>query len=142
MTGTPVVAPREGERIGPYRLDAPIGDSEDSQLVERFKLIHVLAPFLSENRIKVYSVDSVAGQAWLDQDMPRWVSGGKAFLWTTERDGASGPAARARPWSGPTSATASPVSSTASAGRRSPAGRARVTAGALANPSSIGPAGA
>ena len=44
------------------------GDCEE---VERFKLIHVLAPFLSENRIKVYSVDSVAGQAWLDQDMPR-----------------------------------------------------------------------
>jgi esterase/lipase superfamily enzyme len=44
------------------------GDCEEC---ERFKLIHVLAPFLSENRIKVYSVDSVAGQAWLDQDMPR-----------------------------------------------------------------------
>lgn len=44
------------------------GDSEEC---ERFKLIQVLAPFLSENRIKVYSVDSVAGQAWLDQDMPR-----------------------------------------------------------------------
>jgi len=44
------------------------GDCEEC---ERFKLIHVLAPLLSEKRIKIYSVDSVAGQAWLDQDMPR-----------------------------------------------------------------------
>jgi esterase/lipase superfamily enzyme len=34
-------------------------------------MMHVMAPFLSEGRIKIYSVDSVAGQAWLDQDMPR-----------------------------------------------------------------------
>lgn len=44
------------------------GDAEEC---ERFKLMHVLAPFLSENRIKIYSVDSIAGQAWLDQDIPR-----------------------------------------------------------------------
>jgi esterase/lipase superfamily enzyme len=44
------------------------GDCEEA---ERFKMMHVLAPFLSEKRIKIYSVDSVAGQAWLDQDIPR-----------------------------------------------------------------------
>lgn len=44
------------------------GDCEEA---ERFKLMHVMAPFLSEKRIKIYSVDSIAGQAWLDSDMPR-----------------------------------------------------------------------
>ena len=38
------------------------GDYEE---VERFKLIHVLEPLLSAGRIKVYSVDSVAGKTWL-----------------------------------------------------------------------------
>lgn len=38
------------------------GDFEE---VERFKLIHVLAPLLDAGRIKVYSIDSVAGKAWL-----------------------------------------------------------------------------
>ena len=44
------------------------GDCEEA---ERFKMMHVLAPFLQEGRIKVYSVDSVAGQSWLDSDVPR-----------------------------------------------------------------------
>ncbi|MCY2961007.1 MAG: alpha/beta hydrolase-fold protein [Planctomycetota bacterium] len=44
------------------------GDCEET---ERFKMIHVLAPLLSEGRIKVYSVDSVGGQAMLDNDLPR-----------------------------------------------------------------------
>jgi esterase/lipase superfamily enzyme len=44
------------------------GDCEEC---ERFKLIHVLAPLLSEKRIKVYSVDSVGGQAMLDSEVPR-----------------------------------------------------------------------
>jgi esterase/lipase superfamily enzyme len=38
------------------------GDFEE---VERFKLIHVLTPLLAAGRIKVYSVDSVAGKTWL-----------------------------------------------------------------------------
>jgi esterase/lipase superfamily enzyme len=38
------------------------GDYEE---VERFKLIQVLAPLLDAGRIKVYSVDSVAGKTWL-----------------------------------------------------------------------------
>jgi esterase/lipase superfamily enzyme len=44
------------------------GDCEET---ERFKMIHVLAPLLTEGRIKVYSVDSVGGQAMLDNELPR-----------------------------------------------------------------------
>lgn len=44
------------------------GDCEEC---ERFQMIKALEPFLAEGRIKVYSVDSVAGQAWLDPDLPR-----------------------------------------------------------------------
>ena len=40
------------------------GDAEE---VERFKLIHVLEPLLGAGRIKVYSVDSIAGQ---EGDLP------------------------------------------------------------------------
>jgi esterase/lipase superfamily enzyme len=38
------------------------GDYEE---VERFKLIHALAGLIDPGRIKVYSVDSVAGKTWL-----------------------------------------------------------------------------
>ncbi|MDH3533427.1 MAG: alpha/beta hydrolase-fold protein [Gammaproteobacteria bacterium] len=38
------------------------GDAEE---VERFHLIGALSPLLDAGRIKVYSVDSVAGQAWI-----------------------------------------------------------------------------
>ena len=38
------------------------GDYEE---VERFKLIHVLTPLIEAGRIKIYSVDSVAGKTWL-----------------------------------------------------------------------------
>ena len=38
------------------------GDYEE---VERFKLIHVLEPLIDAGRIKIYSVDSVAGKTWL-----------------------------------------------------------------------------
>ena len=38
------------------------GDAEEC---ERFQLIHSLEPLLSDGRIKVYSVDSVAGSAWI-----------------------------------------------------------------------------
>jgi esterase/lipase superfamily enzyme len=39
------------------------GDYEE---VERFKLIHVLGPLLDAGRVKVYSVDSVAGKTWIE----------------------------------------------------------------------------
>jgi len=41
------------------------GDAEEC---ERFLMIDTLAPFLEEGRIKLYSVDSVAGQAWLKEN--------------------------------------------------------------------------
>ncbi|MGF1508570.1 MAG: esterase family protein [Myxococcota bacterium] len=37
------------------------GDAEE---IERFQMIRALIPLLTEGRIKVYSVDSVAGRAW------------------------------------------------------------------------------
>lgn len=48
------------------------GDAEEC---ERFLMLDVLAPLLEAGRIKVYSVDSVAGQAWIDRDVPRDVAG-------------------------------------------------------------------
>lgn len=38
------------------------GDAEE---VERFHLIRVLEPLIADGRIKVYSVDSIAGRAWI-----------------------------------------------------------------------------
>ena len=43
------------------------GDAEE---VERFHLIAALGELLEAGRIKVYSADSVAGRAWLDQGLP------------------------------------------------------------------------
>lgn len=43
----------------------------DSQEVERFQMIDALGGLLASGRIKVYSVDSVAGRSWLKQDDPR-----------------------------------------------------------------------
>jgi esterase/lipase superfamily enzyme len=44
------------------------GDAEE---VERFQLIDALRGLLAAGRIKVYSVDSVSGRSWLEQDDPR-----------------------------------------------------------------------
>lgn len=41
------------------------GDAEE---IERFHLITALSPLLAAGRIKVYSVDSVAGQAWFNRE--------------------------------------------------------------------------
>ena len=41
------------------------GDAEE---VERWLMIKTLAPLLGEGRIKVYSCDSVAGQAWFSKE--------------------------------------------------------------------------
>ncbi len=41
------------------------GDCEE---IERFHMITVLAPLLEAKRIKAYSVDSIAGKAWLKKD--------------------------------------------------------------------------
>lgn len=42
------------------------GDAEEC---ERFLMLKVLAPLLEAGRIKVYSVDSVSGQAWISRDV-------------------------------------------------------------------------
>lgn len=44
------------------------GDAEE---VERHGLIDALGPLLGAGRIKVYSLDSVAGRSWLRKDDPR-----------------------------------------------------------------------
>ncbi len=44
------------------------GDAEEA---ERFGLISALEPLLVASRIKVYSVNSIAGQSWTRQDDPR-----------------------------------------------------------------------
>lgn len=41
------------------------GDCEE---VERFWMMKVLAPLLDAGRLKVYSVDSISGKAWIDRD--------------------------------------------------------------------------
>lgn len=41
------------------------GDAEE---IERFQMIHMLAPLLKAGRIKVYSIDSVAGRAWFARE--------------------------------------------------------------------------
>ena len=41
------------------------GDAEE---VERFFLIKILAPFIHDGRLKVYSVESVNGRTWLTHD--------------------------------------------------------------------------
>ncbi len=44
------------------------GDAEE---VERFLMIEALGGLLADGRIKVYSVDSIAGRSWLDENDPR-----------------------------------------------------------------------
>lgn len=43
------------------------GDAEE---IERFKMIQVLEPLLAAGRIKVYSIDSIAGRVWVSGDHP------------------------------------------------------------------------
>ena len=41
------------------------GDAEE---VERFHLVRMLEPLIDEGRIKVYSIDSIAGRTWISGD--------------------------------------------------------------------------
>ncbi len=43
------------------------GDAEE---IERFLMIQVLAPLLEAGRVKIYSVDSIAGAAWISKRHP------------------------------------------------------------------------
>lgn len=47
------------------------GDAEET---ERFLMLDALAPLLAAGRIKVYSVDSIAGRAWVEKRGPRHCS--------------------------------------------------------------------
>ncbi len=44
------------------------GDAEE---IERFGLIEALSPLLADGRVKVYSVDSIAGRSWMRKEDPR-----------------------------------------------------------------------
>jgi esterase/lipase superfamily enzyme len=67
--GREVQVVRWGETGTPLLLfPTAAGDAEEC---ERFHLISVLAPFLEAGRLKVYALDSVAGQAWLDAETSR-----------------------------------------------------------------------
>lgn len=44
------------------------GDAEE---IERFGLIEALSPLLADGRIKVYSIDSIAGRSWMRKEDPR-----------------------------------------------------------------------
>jgi len=59
---------RWGELGQPVLLFPTAGG--DAAEVERFLLIESLAPLLEAGRIKVYSVDSVAGRAWVEKKDP------------------------------------------------------------------------
>jgi len=64
--GRDVDVRRWGEEGTPVLIfPTAAGDAEEC---ERFLMIDTLAPLLSDKRIKLYSVDSVAGQAWLKED--------------------------------------------------------------------------
>jgi esterase/lipase superfamily enzyme len=66
--GQEVRVVRWGETGAPLLLfPTAAGDAEEC---ERFHLIGALGPFLADGRLKVYAVDSVAGQAWLDGETP------------------------------------------------------------------------
>lgn len=43
---------------------------DDAEHVERVGMIDALGPLMTDGRIKVYSVDSIAGTAWLDDGDP------------------------------------------------------------------------
>jgi esterase/lipase superfamily enzyme len=47
------------------------GDAEE---IERFLMIRALGPLLDAGRIKVFSVDSIAGRAWLEHQPPAYCS--------------------------------------------------------------------
>ena len=64
--GQDVTLARWGETGTPVLIFPTAGG--DAEECERFLMIDTLAPMLTEGRIKLYSVDSMAGQAWLKKD--------------------------------------------------------------------------
>lgn len=75
-TNTPVRMVRWGHYGTPVLLFPTAGG--DAEEVERFGLIDALWGLLEAGRIKVYSLDSVAGRSWVQKDDPRhsmWLQG-------------------------------------------------------------------
>jgi len=66
--GTSVTLNRWGETGRPVLLFPTAGG--DAAEVDRMGLVGALSGLLAEGRIKVYSVDSVAGRSWLGQEDP------------------------------------------------------------------------
>jgi len=60
---------RWGEFGTPVLLFATAGG--DAEEIERFGLVGALGELLDAGRIKVYSVDSIAGRSWVQRDDPR-----------------------------------------------------------------------
>lgn len=67
--GAQLTLTRWGE-IGQPVLVFPTAGGDAGE-IERFGLVGAVAPLLAEGRVKVYSVDSVAGQSWLNGEDPR-----------------------------------------------------------------------
>jgi len=65
----PLTLVRWGELGTPVLVFATAGG--DAEEIERFQLVEALSGLLSGGRIKVYSVDSIAGRSWLQGDEPR-----------------------------------------------------------------------
>lgn len=67
--GTDIALVRWGE-IGRPVLVFPTagGDAEE---IDRFGLVNALGPLMADGRVKVYSVDSVAGRSWIAKEDPR-----------------------------------------------------------------------
>jgi esterase/lipase superfamily enzyme len=66
--GTRVSVARWGTYGQPVLLFPTAGG--DAEECERFLMIRVLQPLLDAGRIKVYACDSVAGRAWIDDEVP------------------------------------------------------------------------
>ena len=50
---------------------------------ERFLLIDSLAPLIDSGRLKVYSVDSVNNDSWLNKEMNNWDKAQRHEQWNT-----------------------------------------------------------
>lgn len=67
--GTDVTLTRWGEVGRPVLVFPTAGG--DAGEVDRMGLVGAVSALLADGRIKVYSVDSVAGRSWLERDDPR-----------------------------------------------------------------------
>lgn len=68
-TNTPIRLVRWGVTGVPVLVFPTAGG--DAEEIERWHLVGSLSGLLEAGRIKVYSVDSVAGQSWMNHDDPR-----------------------------------------------------------------------